>query len=52
MGLSVTSRCRIVVPTAVVNAASASGAIPVSDGVDEFTERLRQRQADALARSL
>lgn len=52
MGLSVTSRCRIVVPTAVVNAASASGAISVSDGVDEFTERLRQRQADALARSL
>lgn len=52
MGLSVTSRCRIVVPTAVVNAASVSGAIPVSDGTDEFTERLRQRQADALARSL
>lgn len=52
MGLSVTSRCRIVVPTAVVNAASAAGTDPVGDGADEFTERLRQRQADALARSL
>lgn len=44
MGLSVTSRCRIVVPTAVVNAA---GAAP-EDEADEFTRTLRARQAAAL----
>lgn len=44
MGLSVTSRCRIVVPLPVQNAAKA----PVSAGEDEFTQRLRQRQAAAL----
>lgn len=44
MGLSVTSRCRIVVPAAVVNAA---GAAPEA-GDDEFTQRLRARQAAAL----
>jgi len=44
MGLSVTSRCRIVVPAAVVNAAGAS----LEDGDDEFTQRLRARQAAAL----
>lgn len=44
MGLSVTSRCRIVVPAAVVNAA---GAAP-EDGGDEFTQRLRARQAAAM----
>lgn len=44
MGLSVTSRCRIVVPAAVVNAA---GAAP-EDEMDEFTQKLRTRQAAAL----
>lgn len=44
MGLSVTSRCRIVVPAAVVNAA---GAAP-EYGEDEFTRTLRARQAAAL----
>lgn len=44
MGLSVTSRCRIVVPAAVVNAA---GAAP-EDEDDEFTRRLRANQAAAL----
>ena len=44
MGLSVTSRCRIVVPTAVINAA---GAAP-EDDADEFTRTLRARQAAAL----
>ena len=44
MGLSVTSRCRIVVPAAVVNAA---GTAP-EDGEDEFSARLRARQAAAL----
>lgn len=44
MGLSVTSRCRIVVPAAVVNAAGA----PAEDGEDEFTRTLRARQAAAL----
>lgn len=44
MGLSVTSRCRIVVPTAVVNAA---GAAP-EDEADEFTRTLRARQTAAL----
>ena len=44
MGLSVTSRCRIVVPAAVENAAKASAAAPAA-GEDEFTARLKQRQA-------
>lgn len=45
MGLSVTSRCRIVVPTALANAAGAA----VGDSDDEFTRRLQERQAAALA---
>lgn len=45
MGLSVTSRCRIVVPPAVVNAASAD------EGADEFTELLRRRQEAAMSRA-
>lgn len=45
MGLSVTSRCRIVVPPAIQNAARA----PAGDEEDEFTRKLRQRQAAALA---
>lgn len=45
MGLSVTSRCRIVVPNAVVNAA---GTVKGASGEDEFTKRLHQRQAGAL----
>ena len=49
MGLSVTSRCRIVVPTAVVNAAGAAAGD--QGGTDEFTEMLRRRQASALSRS-
>lgn len=44
MGLSVTARCRIVVPRAVVNAAEAAG----GDGDDEFSRRLRSRQERAL----
>ena len=44
MGLSVTSRCRIVVPPAIQNAARA----PAGDETDEFTRKLRQRQAAAL----
>ena len=44
MGLSVTSRCRIVVPTALINAA---GAAP-EDDADEFTRTLRARQAAAI----
>lgn len=44
MGLSVTSRCRIAVPEAVANAA---GAAP-EDEDDEFTRRLRARQAAVL----
>lgn len=46
MGLSVTSRCRIVVPAAVVNAAGA----PVDED-DEFTRRLMARQAAAMERA-
>ena len=46
MGLSVTSRCRIVVPAAVVNAAGA----PADEG-DEFTRRLLARQAAAMERA-
>ena len=46
MGLSVTSRCRIVVPAAVVNAAGT----PADEG-DEFTRRLRARQEAAMERA-
>ena len=49
MGLSVTSRCRIVVPTAVVNAAGAAAGD--QSGTDEFTKMLRRRQDSALSRS-
>lgn len=47
MGLSVSARCRIVVPAAVVNAAGA----PAEDAADEFTRKLRERQQAALAES-
>lgn len=47
MGLTVSSRCRLVLPSNLPAAAFT----PESE-TDEFTERLRQRQADALARSL
>lgn len=40
MGLSVTSRCRIVVPDALPSDARAAP----DDGADEFTRRLRERQ--------
>ena len=43
MGLSVSSRCWIVVPTAVVNAAAAAP----DDGEDEFTKLLSERQRRA-----
>lgn len=46
MGLSVTSRCRIVVPAAVVNAAGAP-----ADEDDEFTRRLRARQDAAMEKA-
>ena len=45
MGLTVSSRCRLVLPT-------GSSASAPEGGADEFTERLRQRQADAMARSV
>lgn len=45
MGLSVTSRCRLVVPAVLQNAARA----PAGDEADEFTRRLRERQAAVLA---
>lgn len=45
MGLSVTARCRIVVPSAIQNAGKAGP----EDGADEFTRKLRSRQAAALA---
>jgi len=51
MGLSVTARCRIVVPQAVQNAAKATGTVSTSEEVDEFTAILQQRQADALAKT-
>lgn len=47
MGLTVTSRCRLVLPSNL-----PAAAFTPESGADEFTERLRQRQADALARSL
>lgn len=49
MGLSVTSRCRIVVPDAMVNAAGGSGD---SGDEDEFSRRLAQKQNSALASAL
>ena len=45
MGLSVTSRCRIVIPPAVINATGAA------DRTDEFTELLRKRQEAAMSRA-
>lgn len=47
MGLDVTSRCRIVVPQALVNAAKATD----GDGDDEFTRMLQARQAAAMRRA-
>lgn len=47
MGLSVTSRCRIVVPSVLVNAAAA----PTGDGTDDFTRVLRERQEAALRKA-
>ena len=44
MGLSVTARCRIVIPTPLQNAGKAGP----EDGTDEFTRQLRARQAAAL----
>ena len=46
LGLSVTSRCRIVVPTEVASAAAAAGH---SEDEDEFSKILAQRQREALA---
>lgn len=46
MGLSVTSRCRIVVPQALRDAAAMAGA---GDAPDEFSARLAERQRQALA---
>lgn len=43
MGLSITSRCRLVVPEVMVNAARTEGE------EDDFTRRLKQRQEAALA---
>jgi len=55
MGLSVTARCRIVVPQALENAAKAAGAESAGADeimeVDEFTAILQQRQQTALAKS-
>lgn len=45
MGLSVTSRCRIVVPEVLKNAAAA----PSGNTPDEFSQRLRARQEAALS---
>lgn len=47
MGLTVSSRCRLVLPSNL-----PAAAFTPDSGADEFTERLRQRQADALARSM
>ena len=46
MGLSITSRCRLVLPKALTTAAA-----PVTDGDDEFSRRLHARQASAMASS-
>lgn len=43
MGLSITSRCRLVVPEVMVNAARTEG------DEDEFTQLLKKRQEAALA---
>ncbi len=48
MGLSVTSRCRIVVPDAVVNATAAGAP---GEGEDEFSQLLRRRQEAAMSRA-
>lgn len=48
MGLSVTSRCRIVVPPAVANAAALSADGPEDD---EFTKVLLKRQSAAMERT-
>lgn len=45
MGLSVTARCRLVIPEVLRNAAAA----PPDSAADEFTERLRARQNAALS---
>lgn len=45
MGLSVTSRCRIVVPPVIVNAAGSD------EGEDEFSHLLRRRQEAAMSRA-
>ena len=42
MGLSISSRCRLVVPEALVSASRST------DEVDEFTRALRERQARAM----
>lgn len=47
MGLTVSSRCRLVLPSNL-----PAAAFTPESNADEFTIRLRQRQADALARSL
>lgn len=46
MGLSVTSRCRIVVPEAIVNVGSTGRE---TGEADDFMERLRNRQARSAA---
>lgn len=48
MGLSVTARCRIVVPQAIQNAGKAGQ----DNGADEFSQALRARQAAALEGAL
>ena len=48
MGLSVTARCRIVVPQALQNAGRAGQ----DNGADEFSQALRARQAAALEGAL
>lgn len=47
MGLSITSRCRLVLPKAPI--APMSPTAPGAGGDDEFSQILRQRQANALA---
>lgn len=48
MGLSVTARCRTVVPQAIQNAGKAGQ----DNGADEFSQALRARQAAALEGAL
>ena len=45
MGLSITSRCRLVLPKALTAPAASA---PARENDDEFTQRLRERQAAAL----